>query len=128
MVIEKGDKEIKIVFDILGGIRVFLIKEFVEELLRLLLEVNFFIYICLSNWSFGDGFVELVVCVFLILKNRFVDLNFVDIVVGRLEVEVLNVMSIIFFVFEGSKFKFLNLFDNVLGEKGIRVFFVFLSL
>lgn len=37
-------------------------------------------------------------------------------------------MSIILFVFEGSKLKFLNLLDNVLGEKGVRVFFVFLGL
>lgn len=61
------------------------------------------------------------------MKDRFVDVNFVDIVVGRLEVEVLIVMIIIFIVFEGSILKFLNLFDNVLGEKGVRVFFVFLS-
>lgn len=124
---EEEIKERSKAFDISGGTRAFLTKEYAEELLRPLLEENSFTHVCLSNWSFGDGSAEVAARALSALKNKLVDLNLADIVAGRPEVEALNAMTIISSALEGSKLKSLNLSDNALGEKGIRAFSALLS-
>jgi Ran GTPase-activating protein 1 len=124
---EKELKETDKAFDISGGTRAFLTREYAEELLRPLLEENAFTHVCLSNWSFGDGSAEVAARALSPLKDRLVDVNLADIVAGRPEVEALNAMTIISSALEGSKLKSLNLSDNALGEKGIRAFAALLS-
>ncbi|KAG0624418.1 hypothetical protein M758_3G246100 [Ceratodon purpureus] len=120
---ENGEeKEIQTAFDISGGTRAFLTREYAEELLKPLLDENAFTHICLSNWSFGDGSAEVAARALSALKDRLVDVNLADIVAGRPEVEALNAMTTISSALEGSKLKSLNLSDNALGEKGVRAF------
>lgn len=122
-----GDKEIQTLFDISGGTRAFLTKEYAEEMLKPLLDENAFTHVCLSNWSFGDGSAEVAARALAPLKDRLVDVNLADIVAGRPEVEALNAMTTISYALEGSKLKSLNLSDNALGEKGVRAFASLLS-
>lgn len=123
----KEDKEIQKSFDISGGTRAFLTREYAEELLKPLLDENAFTSVCLSNWSFGDGSAEVAARALSALKDRLVDVNLADIVAGRPEVEALNAMTTISSALEGSKLKSLNLSDNALGEKGVRAFSALLS-
>lgn len=123
----KGDKEIQTSFDISGGTRAFLTKDYAEELLQPLLNENNFTHICLSNWSFGDGSADVAARALSALKDRLVGVNLADIVAGRPEAEALNAMTTISSGLEGSKLKSLNLSDNALGEKGVRAFSALLS-
>ena len=118
----KGDKEIQTSFDISGGTRAFLTKEYAEVLLQPLLDNNAFSRVCLSNWSFGDGSAEVAARALSALKDKLVDLDLADIVAGRPEAEALSAMATLSSALEGSKLKSLNLSDNALGEKGVRAF------
>ncbi|KAL8214940.1 hypothetical protein R6Q57_004389 [Mikania cordata] len=111
------------VFDISGGRRAFIDAEEAKELLKPLNEPgNKFTKICFSNRSFGLAAAHVAASVLSGLKDQLTEVDLSDIVTRRPEPEAVEVMRMFSSALEGCKLSYLNLSNNVLGEKGIRAF------
>jgi Ran GTPase-activating protein 1 len=111
------------VLDISSGKRAFIEADEAKELLSPLTKPgNSYKRICFSSRSFGIDAASVVGLILESVKNQLTEVDISDFVARRPEDEALDVMRIFSKALEGSVLRYLNIFDNALGEKGVRAF------
>ncbi|KAL4309344.1 hypothetical protein GQ457_01G051490 [Hibiscus cannabinus] len=99
-----------------------------EELLKPLGEPGIcYTKICISNISFGSDAANVAASILPSVKDQLTEVDLLNFIAGRPESEALEVMNIFSSALEGCHLRYLNLSNNVLGEKGVRAFGVLLK-